>query len=60
MDGDIVVVQILPKSNLILEIMMMILIMLIIKVNGDPEPVDWLIWKTERRMRVSVGVGERM
>ena len=53
-------VQILPKSNLILEIMMMILIMLIIKVNGDPEPVDWLIWKTGRRMRVSVGVGERM
>ena len=43
MDGDIVVVQILPKSNLILEIMMMILIMLIIKVNGDPDPVDLLI-----------------
>ena len=60
MDGDIVVVQILPKSNLILEIMMMILIMLIIKVNGDPEPVDLLIWKTGRRMRVSVGVAERM
>ena len=60
MDGDIVVVQILPKSKLISEIMMMILIMMIIKVNGDPEPVDWLIWKTGRRMRVSVGVGGRM
>ena len=53
-------VQILPKSKLISEIMMMILIMMIIKVNGDPEPVDWLIWKTGRRMRVSVGVGGRM